>query len=112
MKGAELSTERVGVSPEAFAVGMYALGENYQRPVSKDTIRVFFDHLADRMFELEWVALVDYAIEHHEVGGWASVATLLRLLDEMRAAVRAEGPSESELEAAEAAADLAAMGRG
>ena len=106
----ELSTELVGVSPEAFAVGMYALGQNFQRPVTADTIKVFFDQLADRMTERDWVSLVARVIERHEAGGWAPVATLLRYLDEMRDSEAAEGVSEAELVAAEAAADLAARG--
>jgi len=108
---AELSTERVGVSLEAFAVGMYALGQNFQRPVTADTIKVFFDQLADRMTERDWVALVGRVIERHEAGGWAPVATLLRHLDEMRDSEAAEGVSEVELAAAEVAADLVAKGR-
>ena len=112
MRGTELSTERVGVSRERFGPGMYALGENAGRAISADTVAVFYGRLHDRMTEREWVALVEHVLDHHEGnGGWAPVATLLRYLDEMRDSEAAEGVSEAELVAAEAAADLAAKGR-
>jgi hypothetical protein len=109
VKGAQLSTERVGVSIEAISAGVVALGENAGRAVSAECQVLFHKHLSDRMTPREWVALVDYVIERHRsFGGWACVGDLIAYLDEMRAAVRAEGPSEDEMAAAEAAADLEA----
>lgn len=109
MKGAELSTERVGVSPEAFAIGMYALASNARATLSKDDIAVFYERLADLMTEREWAALVPHVLDtHRHNGGWACIADLRAYLEEMRQAARAEGPSENELAAAELAADLEA----